>query len=433
MNIRQLYNTRVGMVACVILVGMGSGAKAQPETPAKKSNIIAVQTNPLLKTPITLNAKDANLSDVLKILADRSGMNFVSGEGVYREKVTVFLNQTPMDEAIDILVRAAGLSYEIVGNSVLIAESDKLQSDIGLMGYVIELRYAAAPEVAKMLSDISSKIKVDEAGNRLICFASPGVIDQVERIVQAVDHPHILVVLETRLLEIKVDETSEFGIEWQNLSPLGVTVDFPEGQVNRIFHPSKLTVTGTNLSAVLDLMISDGKAKVLMDSKLTTTNNRSADLHIGDVIPYVIQSYNLSGSGGVNRSVEKEEVGVKISMTPTVNEASQVTLEVEPEVSSVVGLIGAENLPRTRVRRTKTTVRVGDGQTVILAGLIQDEEIEQKEKLPILGQIPIIGALFQNHRKVVNRTNLVIEITPHIVKDVGVIAPKGSESIIEGD
>ncbi|GBU20806.1 hypothetical protein R80B4_00691 [Fibrobacteres bacterium R8-0-B4] len=387
------------------------------------SPIVSENMNPALKTPITLAAHEANLSEVLKALADNSGMNFVAGEGVTREKVSIILNSTPLDEAVNLLVRAAGLSYEIIGNSILIAEADKLKDDVGLSSYVVELKYAKADEVAEALGDLSKNIKVDKGGNRLICYAGPRVIMEVERIVKALDKPHILVLLETRLIEVSVDKLNQIGIKWDQFNPdlpwdLGSVVRIPEAPMKNGLAFNGTTRGEINLNVALDLMVQNGDARLLMDSKLTTTNNREASLHIGEVIPYTIQSYNLSSSGGVNQQIEKENVGVLLKMTPHINDKNQITLTLSPEVSNITGWKGANSdIPVVRVRRTNTTVRVEDGQTVILAGLLSEEKATTVSKFPILGDIPVLGLLFQNKREEVKKTNLIIEVVPRIIQN----------------
>ncbi len=391
---------------------------AQSDSARKNSAVVSEYDNPRLKTPITLWAKDANLSEVLKVLSERSGMNFVSGSGVYKEQISIFLDKTPLDEAINILVRAAGLAYEIIGNSVLIAEPEKLKTEVGQMGYVVELKYAEAENVAKMLTDLTQNVKVDEGGNRLICFTSPRVINEIEKVVKAVDHPHILVLLETRLIEVVMDENGLYGLDWAGLTPVTAGVAQDAKQFNRPFTAADWTLLPMTFRLTLDMALAEGDARMLMDSKLTTTNNRAASLHIGEVIPYEIRSYNLSSSGGANYQIQKEEVGVKVFVTPHVNEEGQVTLTLEPEVSSIIGWKGANaDIPHIRVRKTQTTVRVEDGQTVFLAGLLSEENTEEIRKLPVLGDIPVLGLLFQHKRNTVRKSNLVIEITPRIIHD----------------
>ncbi|MDR2577930.1 MAG: secretin and TonB N-terminal domain-containing protein, partial [Chitinispirillales bacterium] len=225
--------------ACALFIAQAT-LFTQPAAANSNSPIVSGNLNPSLKAPITLTAREASLSEVLRVLADRSGMNFVVGEGVTREKITIILNNTPLDEAINLLVRASGLSYEIIGNSILIAEPEKLREDVGLSSYVVELRYAKAEEVAQALSNLTTNIQVDRGGNRLICYTSPRVIMEIERIVRAIDKPHILVLLETRLIEVSMDKLNQYGLQWQNLNPdipgaLGTMIAVPDAPLRNAF------------------------------------------------------------------------------------------------------------------------------------------------------------------------------------------------------
>jgi len=397
------------------------------QSAAFASPIVSSNTNPSLKAPITLNAREASLSEVLRVLADRSGMNFVVAEGVHREKISIILNNTPLDEAINLLVRASGLSYEIIGNSILIAEADKLKEEVGLSSYVVELKYAKAKEVAASLRDLSKSIQVDEGGNRLICFTSPRMILEIERIVKAIDQPHTLVLLETRLIEVSMDKLGKYGIDWDLLvgSETGIssTISLPAKPLRDGLNFSGGTREAMSLQTAVNLMARSGDARILMDSKLTTTNNREASLHIGEIVPYVIQSYNMSAGGGASQSIEKEKVGVILTMTPHINDKNQITLSLVPEVSNIIDWKGpGSDIPVVRTRKTSTTVRVEDGQTVILAGLLSEERTEAVRKVPILGDIPILGLLFQNKRIDNKKTNLIIEVVPRIIRDPSEIA-----------
>ena len=123
---------------------------------------------------ITIKAVDSSLSGILSILADESGYNIVTGPKVNSsERITINLVDTPIDQAIDMIVRAAGLSYEIQGNSILIANADRLNSDVGISSHVIPLKYANAEDVVGLLANITEKITVDKAGNNLLVTVSP--------------------------------------------------------------------------------------------------------------------------------------------------------------------------------------------------------------------------------------------------------------------
>jgi type II secretory pathway component GspD/PulD (secretin) len=411
--------------AAIIIAGLFNFASAQISEDTSRhvpvidesSPILTEMLNPKLKTPITLWAKDANLAEVLKVLAERSEMNFVAGESVHQGKITIILNKTPLDEAIDLLVRASGLSYEIVGNSVLIAAPGNMEKEVGQSSYVVRLKYANAREVAGMLSDITKNIKIDEGGNRLICFTSPRVIYEIEKVVRSIDHPHILVLLETRFVEVSASDENRYGIDWENLMPISTSFNYPVGPVDAGFKGKNWLQGGLDFNVTLDMLIKSGDARVLMDSKLTTTNNREASLHIGEIVPYETQSTNLAVAGGAAPQVQKEEVGIKIKMVPHINDDNQITLTMTPEVSSIIDLVGRSGMPKVSVRKTTTTVRVENGQTIFLAGLLSEEVVDVISKLPLLGDIPVIGLLFQHKRKTIMKKNLIIEIKPKIIYD----------------
>ncbi len=392
--------------------GTVRGESSTVETVQKQ---LVINKEPRFAKPISIWAKDAHLAEVLKVMSDRSGMNFVAGEGVHREKVTIILDNTPLDEAINLLVRAAGLSYEIIGNSVLIAEAGKLKEEVGQSSYVIDLKYARAEEVARILSDLTDNVKVDHGGNRLICYTSPRVINEIEDIIARVDHPHVLVMLETRIVEVQMSDLERFGINWSEMNPYSVSISHPASKIVDIAQ-NNVSISNVWLNVAVDMLVENGDGKILMDSKLTTTNNREASLHIGEIIPYTIQTYSPGVTGGANQEIEKEEVGVILSMLPHINEKGQITLSLEPEVSTIAGWKGPNSdVPLIRTRKTKTTVRVEDGQTIFLAGLLSQEKTIVEHRFPVLSYIPLLGLLFRHKREDVKNTNLIIEVTPRII------------------
>jgi type II secretory pathway component GspD/PulD (secretin) len=429
----------ISITFSALLAFATTGLAVAQETPTVISDTLHPASAVQMKLPITLKAQNANLSDILKVLADHSGMNFVTGDITSKEKISIQLNSTPLDEAIDLVVRAAGLSYEVIGNSVLIADPDKLnRGEVSQQGYVVTLNHANAKDVAAMLEKITPNIKVDEAGNRLICFTSPRILDEIVRIVKTIDQPQVMVVLETRLVEAEITVNNQYGIDWSRLSPLvsGLThPDYTFAKSWTLLNPtsgtgsatssSGPTATGNSNSSVgidlaIDMALQDGNAKLLIDSKLATTNNHPASLYIGDVIPYEVQTYNTGASagGGAQTQVQTSETGIKIALEPHINENNQVTIKVDPEVSNIVEYLGVnKDLPHTQVRKTSTTVRVDDGKTVFIAGLLRDDDEVTITKFPILGDIPLICYLFRNKKHTKLKTNLILEITPRIVKD----------------
>src|SRR5258705_12397210 len=167
---------------------------------------------------ITLDAEDAYLPSVLKILAEKGSLNIVTGPGVTSGRLSIHLKDVPIDQAVNLVVRAAGLSYERIGNSVLVADAQALKQETGLSSYVVDLKYADALEVQQALSKLAADIQVDRGGNRLIVVTSPRVISEIQAIVARLDVPARQVMLEARVIEVSTDGSLKLGIDWDLLN-----------------------------------------------------------------------------------------------------------------------------------------------------------------------------------------------------------------------
>jgi len=240
------------------------------------------------------------------------------------------------------------------------------------------------------------------------------------------------VMLEARVVEVSINDVQELGIDWGQLTRQGFVIVEGQGDPsppNQL--PEELPFVGLkpkkdnfsrqakSFQVALDLMIEEGNAKVLASPKIATLNGREAHILVGERIPFVVTGTAFAGGGAAPvQSVQKEEIGIKLRITPLINADGYITTVIEPEVSSLVSLEGPnQDLPRVSTRQATTTVRLKDGNTVIIGGLLSDEQIKTVTKVPILGQIPGLGVLFQHHQIVTNKKDLVIEVTPRILPD----------------
>lgn len=402
----------------------------------------AVSAAPSLDRPITLDADDAYLPAVLKILAEKGDLNIVTGPGVTAGKITIHLKDVPVEQAVNLVVRAAGLAYERIGNSILVADAKSLRDETGLSSYTLELKYANAAEVADALKGLSEKIQVDRGGNRLIVVTSPRVIADMQAVVAQMDKPARQVMLEARVIEISTDGLKKLGIDWDLLNRQGFT--FVEGDNTGTFtgdggleEPGPLTqgtgITGTPgtndvwklrnfnrlpkvFRAFVDVLIHDGNARVLAQPKLVTLNGKEASMLSGSRIPYQTgQTVFAGGAAAPTTSVQHEEVGIKLAITPLINADGYITVHIRPEVSSITGFSG--DLPIVATRQAETTVRLKDGSSVVIGGLLSEEKTASITKVPILGDIPLLGKLFQHQRITSSKRDLVIEVTPHLLPE----------------
>jgi len=377
---------------------------------------------------VTIRASETPLVDVLEILSEKSGLNIVASTEVEGTIISINLTSTPVEEALNLIVRAAGLGYEKVGNSVLVAEEEVLKQETGLGTYVVPLEFADAFELVPVLEKMIDKVAADPGGNRLIVVATPGEIDQIRAVVKGLDVPPVQVLLETEVVEVSTNDLQELGIDWSKIT--NQTIIFAEGDpelsdtdavpTEMTYRSAKpdwddVTRQAKALEIALDFLETEGKARILTRAKLATLNNRPAEIHIGDVIPYTVTG--LTTSGVYEVKVEKEEVGVSVKVTPRAAGDGHITVIVEPNVSTIVGFRGPnDEIPWTKERTATTQVRVMDGDTFMIAGLLSEDESNTVDKVPVLGDIPILGYLFQHHKIEVNKTDLIIKVTPRILE-----------------
>jgi type IV pilus secretin PilQ/predicted competence protein len=392
---------------------------------------------------VSLDADDALLPAVLKILAEKGNLNIVTGPGVASGHITIHLKDVPVEQAVNLVVRAAGLAYERIGNSILVAEAKSLQDETGLSSYTIELKYADANEVKTALSGISEKIQVDTGGNRLIIVTSPRVIGEIQRVVAEMDKPARQVMLEARVVEVSTDGLKKLGIDWDLLNRQGMT--FVEGSYDSvnvgnilngasgatvkvfpntpgtydIWKLGNFTRLPMVFQSFVDLLIHDGNAKVLAQPKLVTLNGKEASMLAGQRIPYLVsQTVFAGGAAAPTQTVQIEEVGIKLAITPLINADGYITVHIRPEVSTVTGFRGiAGDLPVVATRQAETTVRLRDGSSVLIGGLLDQEKTTEMTKVPFLGNVPFLGAFFRHENTTTTNRDLVIEVTPHLLPD----------------
>ncbi len=408
---------------------------------------------------ITIHAKESSLPSVLSILADESGFNIVTGPNVNAtEKITIHLEDAPIHEAIDMVVRAAGLSYEIVGRSILVADKNRLDSDVGVVPVIIPLKYANAQDVKDMMSNITKQITVDISGNNLLVSVSPKKLNDIRRIVEGIDKPAIQIMLEAKIIEVSLSNEDKKGIDWSRLSSLttiiaesadplelisgGTTASLipgsafsagVDGSVVEVLEPQTTGLLPTNMyfqridgqgsptfsrqlnafDITLDFLVKNNRAEVLANSQVVTLNGHEATIKMLDIIPYITSAGGL----GEQIQVQREEVGIKLKILPTVNTDGYITAQVTPEISSIYEFI-AGIYPRVKKRVSTTTVRVLDDQSIVIAGLIAATKNKVEHKVPILHRIPFFGKrFFIHHDEIVQKTDLVIQVRPKIVYD----------------
>ncbi len=331
------------------------------------------------------------------------------------------------------------------------------------------LRYADAEELATKLQQHATgqaqaatggqaaassasldKVSVwaDTQTNALIVNAPPKMMRSLMQIVDKLDIRRAQVLVEAIIVEIIADKQSELGVTWAvegsgTDAPIGVT-NFP-GFMNGVVQlgsaaagggttdPSgligdgitlgvgRLTDNGVSFAAILRALEGDADTNIISTPSVVTTDNEEAILNVGQEVPFVTGSFTNTGSSGgaVNpfQTIQREQIGVKLAITPQINDGNSMVLDINQEISSIAqSASGAVDLI-TNQRVVETTVIVGDGEILVLGGLIEDVLRESDQRVPVLGSIPVLGQLFRARKTEKVKTNLMIFIRPTILRD----------------
>ncbi len=278
------------------------------------------------------------------------------------------------------------------------------------------------------------QIYADEATNALILQGSPERIREMRSIIQSLDIRRAQVHVEGVIAEVSAGKAAELGVQWRTNNPdegfLGGII-FPgtsAGNIQSITPPTFTLGTGLSLGflegatvrALVRALAADSATNVLATPSLVTMDNEEAEITVGQNVPFITGQFTTTGAGeGVTnpfQTVERKDIGVLLKVKPQINEGDTVKLTLEQEVSSISPDTSGVDII-TNKRAIKTNVLVEDGQMIVIGGLIQDDVRQSTQKVPLLGDIPVIGNAFRNRRSDVTKTNLMVFLQPTIVRD----------------
>lgn len=339
----------------------------------------------------------------------------------------------------------------------LIAHLDT-QVDVGGSTQVVYLRNAVAKDLVPVLTGVSKSvskakgkkasaaasnisIQADENTNSLVITAPPDIFRSLRSVIRRLDVRRAQVLVEAVIAEVSTNSAQEFGVQWgagSEKSGVAGIVNFSIGSsiTGLLSTPPSvgdgLSLAGTTgsagnpLGALVRALNSDGKSNILSTPSLLTLDNEEAEIVVGQNVPFVTGSFSGTGSGGSTPSnpfqtVQREDVGLTLRITPQINEGDAIKLKVEQEVSTVTASTQGVDII-TNKRSIKTNVVVNDGQMIVLGGLIQEELREGEQRVPGLGDIPLLGWFFRYNKTELVKTNLMVFLQPTILKDAAITA-----------
>lgn len=401
-----------------------------------------------LAKPVTLEFRDATLRVVLEALAHASGLNFVFDKDVRTDsRVTLFVRDNSVDEVLRLLTATQGIERKLLNsNTVLIypATTAKQREHVDLVTRSFYLANADAKAAQTMLKQLvkSRDVFIDEKLNLLVMKDTPEAVRMAERLIASLDVPEPEVMLELEVLEISRSKLLDLGIDFPDQVGYGLlTPNIPapsqivngvvisgttqlggkllDGNVDLRNNRGELVPFISNPAAVLRMRAEDGDSSILANPRIRVRNRDKAKIHIGDKLP--LFTTTSTANVGVSASVSYLDVGLKLEVEPSVYRDDEVGIKLNLEVSNIVKEVPgpASSLAyQVGTRSASTALRLKNGETQVLAGLISDEERTAAQRLPGLGHLPVLGRLFSATRDSNNKTEIVLLITPRILRNV---------------
>src|SRR6187455_1960213 len=383
------------------------------------------------------------------IADDRSNSVLIGGEKTLRLRIKALIAHldTPLESGGDTQVR-----YLQFADAEKIAT--KLKEQISATVAITSGAPAAgggAQSGVAASADRTTTIWAEPETNALVITAPAKVMKSLLAVVDKLDIRRMQVLVEAIIVDINVNKNAELGVNWAvwsddddtripvgtfqqpvggvNLTSLAQSIDNPSGGnpllgTGTTFGIGRIASSGVNFAAMLRAIQGDSNTNVIATPSTVTMDNQEAELKVAQEVPFVTGSYTNTGNsdnnGNVNpfTTVQRQEVGTILKITPQVNEGGAlVQLKIELESSSLTGDSGDANSLITNKRTVSTNVLIEDGGIVVLGGLIQDSDIRGEQRVPYLGRIPVIGALFKTRSRQADKTNLMVFIRPKILRD----------------
>ena len=378
---------------------------------------------------VAMSIKDGDIRDVLTALSNLGGQSIVTDETV-KGKISISFDNVPFDTALDLVTRTKGLAYRNVHGVIVVSSQEQISKFYGDVA-VFKINYAKADDVKVILKDIikgeGSALSVDPITNSIVFTGNRADEQKVRDTLTLVDIPTKQVTLEAKIIALSNEDNKNLGISWDwdvlpqasssSSSSSGSSSssssstssssdsDSTYGGIIHLGHGYK-----SSFQATVNALITSGKAKILATPRIITIPGKEASIFIGDHIPVLTEKRD---NGETTTSTEYVDAGIKLSYTPVVSNDNYITAVVHTEVSTPTLISELKNYKITS-RTADTNVRMRNGETLIIGGLINEEEQETLRKVPFISNLPILGELFKDRTKTKNKTEVMMILTPHI-------------------
>ncbi|MFD2366049.1 secretin N-terminal domain-containing protein [Pseudoduganella sp. GCM10020061] len=406
---------------------------SQTAPPAVPSRLSAAY-----RQPVTIEFRDAPLRQVFEVLSRRSGLNFLFDKDVRSDsRTSIFLKNSTVEAAIHYLLTTNQLEQQVMDeNTILIYPNvaAKVREYQQMVVKTFYLANADAKTVGNTLKVIlkTRDIAIDEKLNMVIVRDSEDAVRLAEKLVALQDVAEAEVMLEVEILEIKRSRLTELGIAWPESLSFAPIVTAATGPLTidqlRGLNGSRIGVSG--VSAAITANKTDADANILANPRIRVRNKEKAKIVIGDKVPVITTTISPGSGGFASESVSYVDVGLTLNVEPTIYLNNEVGIRIALEVSNLVDkqtTSTGTTAYQIGTRQAQTFLQLKDGENQVLAGLINNEERSGGSKVPGVGDLPLVGRLFGVTLDDNQRTEIVLSITPHLVRTVQRPAAGASE------
>lgn len=397
------------------------------EIDARQAQVRAAQTGLSETRPLSLDFRDANLRTVLDVVSRNSGINFILDKDIRQDtRVTVFLKSAKVEEAIDLIVGTYQLAKKVIDGQTILIYPNTADKQREHQEQVVRVFYLANAEAKNAAAFLKAMLKlrepfVDERTNLLALRDTPENVLLAERLIALFDAAEPEVLLELEVLEVSSTRLTELGVRFPDSFSLTPLAPVGASGLN-LLNIEGITRDRVGVSVgglLVNLKRAIGDVNTLSAPRIRVKSKEKAKILIGDKIPLITAT--TGPNGFVADSVSYIDVGLKLDVEPTVYTDDEVAIKIALEVSSLGTQIKTASgtlAYQIGTRNASTLLRLRDGQTQLLAGIISRSERTSANRVPGLGDVPMVGRLFSSQADSADRTELVLAITPHVLRNL---------------
>jgi len=398
--------------------------KAKTQTEAGGPPVLS----PRSTEPISLNFPNkVSLRDIYRALGQAFGINIQFDSKLRDKQLAIELEDVTAQEALEFVMRAAGHFYKVLNENTIIVIEDTTQNRRAYEEQVIQTFFLSNAEVKEMLTLLRSlvgtkNIASNDQLNAIVLRDSADAVKVAERIISANDKARGEVVIDVELLQINSNKMRELGVELSQYSVIQSLDQDPALRVSDLEFLNQQNWEITLPGFIYTFVKTSSEAQLLASPQIRISDGEQANLTIGDRVPIPVTTFNSAQTVGGNivpiTSFQYQDIGIRLELEPRIHHNNEITLTIQVEVSSVAGSVdgsgGAQ--PIISTRNIQSTIRLKDGETNFLAGLIRNDETSGDTGVPGLSDIPILGRFFSKKTTDKRRTDLVLTLTPHIIR-----------------